>query len=63
MYHRELQEIEIEVVWTREETKPRKRRKKDSGDGTTREKKKRRIDAEMDELCQLGHESNRDNNR
>ena len=37
----EVQESETEVVWTREETRPRIRRKKDSGDDTTWEKKKK----------------------
>ena len=38
------------------------RRKKDPGDGATREKKKRKTEAEMDGLCQPRHESYRDNN-
>ena len=50
-------------VWTREETMPRIRLKKDSGDGSTGEKKKRKTEAEMNELCQPRHESYRDNNR
>ena len=36
------------VVWTRKEAIPQLRRKKDSGDGTTWEKKKRKTEAEMD---------------
>ena len=32
------------------------RRKRDSGDGTTRENKKRKTGAEMDGLCQPRHE-------
>ena len=51
-YHREVQEIYTEVVWQRKETRPRLCRKKDSGDGTTWQKKKRKNEAEMDELCQ-----------
>ena len=41
----------------------RKCRKKDSGDGTTSEKKARKTEAEMDELCQPGHESHRNEKR
>ena len=41
-----------------------RREKKDSGDGTTREKKKKRkIDAEIDGLCQPRHDNYRDNKR
>ena len=40
-----------------------RRRKKDSGDGTTWEKKKRKSEGEMDGLCQPRHESYRDNKR
>ena len=36
-----------EVVWPRKETRPRIRRKKDPGDYTTWEKKKRKTEAEM----------------
>ena len=39
-HDREGQENETEVVWTSEETRPRIHRKKDSGDGTTWEKRK-----------------------
>ena len=49
----------IEVVWPHKEARPRIRRKKDSGDGTTCEKKKRNTEAEMDGLCQPRHESYR----
>ena len=45
-YHREVQENKTEMVWTSEDTRPRIRRKKDSGDGTTWEKKKKRTGAE-----------------
>ena len=40
-----------EVVWPRKEARPILRRKKDSGDGTTREKKVRKTEAEMDGVC------------
>ena len=36
------------MVWPHKEARPRLRRKKDSGDGTTREKKARKTEAEMD---------------
>ena len=49
------------MVWPRTDTIPRIRRKKDSGDGTTWEKKKRKTEAMMDGLCQPKHESYRDN--
>ena len=39
------------------------RRKKDSGDGTIREKKARKTEAEMDVLCQPRHESHRNDER
>ena len=55
----EVQESETEVVWTHEETRPRICRKKDSGDGTTWEKRK--TEADMDGQCQPRHESHRDN--
>ena len=42
---------------TRKEARPRICRKKDSGHGTTWEKKARKTEAEMDGLCQPGHES------
>ena len=45
-----------EVVWPKE-ARPRLRRKKDSGDGTNRETKARKTEAEMDGLCQPRHES------
>ena len=44
---------------TRQEAIPRIRRKKDSGHGTTWEKKARKTEAEMDGLYQPGHESHR----
>ena len=47
------------MVWTREETRPIISRKKDSGDGTTWEKKKKKTEAEMDGLCQPRHEGYR----
>ena len=58
-----MKESEIEVVWTREETRPiiYLRRKKDSGDGTTWEKMM--TEAEMDDLCQPRHKSYRHNKR
>ena len=62
-YHREVQESATEVVWPRNEARPRLRRKTDSGDGTTRKKKARKTEAEMDVLCQQRHESYRDNKR
>ena len=46
-----------------EETRPRIRRKKESGDGTTWEKKTKKTEAEMDGLCQPGHESHRNDGR
>ena len=45
------------------EARPRIRRKKDYGDGTTREKKARKTEAEMDGLCQSRHESHRNDVR
>ena len=59
----EVQESKIKVVWTLQEAIPRIRRKKDSGDGTTWEKKARKTEAEMDGLCQQGHESHRNDKR
>ena len=50
-----MHESKAEVVWPRKEA--RIGRKKDSGDGTIREKKARKTEAEMDGLCQPGHES------
>ena len=58
-----VQESEAEVVWPRKEARPRLRLKKDSGDGTTREKKARKTEAEMDGLCQPRHESHRNDKR
>ena len=57
------QESTTHVVWPRKEARPRLRRKTDSGDGTTREKKVRKTEAEMDGLCQPRHESNRNDER
>ena len=62
-YHREVQESEIEVVWPCEEARSRIHQTKDSGDDATREKKARKTEAEMDGLCQPGHESYQDNKR
>ena len=62
-HNREVQESKTEVVWTRKETRPRIRRKKYSGDGTTWEKKKRKTEAEMDGLCQSRHESHQNDER
>ena len=59
---RGVQERETEVVWTRHEMRPRIRRKGNTVDGTTWEKKKRKTEAEMDGLCQSRYESYRDNN-
>ena len=55
----EVQESKTEVVWPRKEVRPRLGRKKDYGDGTTREEKARKTEAEMDGLCQPRHESHR----
>ena len=44
---------------TRQEVIPRIRRKKDSGHGTTWEKKARKTEAEMDGVCQSGYKSHR----
>ena len=55
VYHRELQESASEVVWPRKGARPRLRGKTDSGDGTTREKKARKTETEMDGLCQPGY--------
>ena len=61
--YREVQESETEGVWTREETIPILSRKRDSGDGTTWEKKKRKTEADMNGLFQPRHDSYRDNRR
>ena len=61
--HREVQESATQVVWPRKEARPRLRRKKDSGDGTTWEKKARKTEEEMDGLCQPRHESHRNDER
>ena len=60
---REVHESATEVVWPRKEARPRLRRKKDSGDGTTRVKKARKTEAEMDGLCQPRLESHRNDER
>ena len=62
-YHREVQESATEVVWPRKEAIPRLRRKKYSGDGSPWEKKARKTEAEMDGLCQPGHESHQNDKR
>ena len=62
-HNREVQESKTEVVWPRKETRPRIRRKKNSGDGATWEKKKRKTEAEMDGLCQSRHENHRNDER
>ena len=62
-YRREVHESETGLVWIHEVTRPRIRRKKDSGGGTTREKKTRKVNVEMDGLCQPRHESYQDNKR
>ena len=48
-------QVSPEVVWPRKEARPRLRRKKDSGCGTTRERKARKTEAEMGGLCQPRH--------
>ena len=63
-HNREVQESKThDVVWSRKEARPRIRRKKDSGDGTTWVNKKRKAEAEMDGLCQPRHESHRNDER
>ena len=62
-YLREVQESNADVVWPRKEARQRLRRKKDSGDGTTREKKARKTESEMDGLSQPRHESHRNDER
>ena len=62
-YRREVQESATQVVWPRKEARRRLRRKKDSGDGSTRETKARKIEAEMDGLCQPRHDSHRNYER
>ena len=62
-YHIEVQESATEVVWPRKEAMPRLRRKEDSGDGTTREKKARKTEAEMGGRCQPRHASHRNDER
>ena len=62
-YRKAVQESATHVVWPRKEARPRLRMKKDSGDGTTREKKARKTKAVMDGLCQPRHESHRNDER
>ena len=62
-YRRYVQENATKVVWPRKEAIPRIHRKKDSGDGTTREKKARKTEAVMGVLCQPRHESHRNDAR
>ena len=62
-YRREVQESATQVVWPRKEVIPRLHRKKYARDGTTREKKARKTEAEMDGLCRPGHESHRNDKR
>ena len=62
-YRREVQESATEMVWPRKKARPRIRRKKDYGDGTTRENKARKTEAEMGGLCQPRHESHRNDVR
>ena len=52
-----------QIVWTREEMRPSIHRKKDSGDDTTWEKKKRKTEAETDGLCQLTNAVTEDEGR
>ena len=59
----EVQESATRVVWPRKEARPRLRRKTDFRDGSTREKKARKTEAEMDGLCQPRHESHRNDER
>ena len=62
-YRREAQESATEVVWPRKEERPRLRSKKYYGDIATHEKKARKIEAEMDGLCQPRHESHQNDER
>ena len=62
-YRREVQESTPRVVWPRKEARPRLRRKKDSGDGTTLEKKARKTEADIDGLCQPIHDGHRNDER
>ena len=62
-YHREVQESATQVGWPRKEARPIPRRKKDSGDGTTRGKKARMTEAEMGGLFQPRHDSHRNDER
>ena len=61
-YRREVQESTTEVVWPRKEARPRLRRKKDSGDGTTRENKARKAEAERTVSTET-YESHRNDER
>ena len=62
-YRREVQESATPLVWPRKKASPRLRMKKDSGDGTTREKKARKTAKEVDGLCQPRHEGHRNDER
>ena len=62
-YRRDVQESATEVGWPRKEARPRLVRKKDSGDGTVREKEARMTEAEMGGLCQPRHDSHRNDER
>ena len=62
-HNREVQESKTDVVGSRREARPRIRRMKDSEDGNTWEKKKRKTEAEMDGLCQPRHESHLNDER
>ena len=48
------------MVWTRYEAIPRIRRKKDSGDGTTWEKKARKTEAEIGGVLASTYDKTRD---
>ena len=54
-----MQECNIEVVWTRQEARPRIGLNKYSGDGTNWKKKATKTESEMDGVFQPGHESHR----
>ena len=61
--YREVHESKTAVVWPCKEARPKIRRKKDYGHGTTWEKEKRKTEAEMDGLCQPRHGSHRNDER
>ena len=58
-----MQELKTDVVWPRKEARQIIRGKKDSGDGTTWERKKGKTEAGMDGLCQPRHASHRNDER